>query len=99
MKQSASRAAAKRGNKMKLGSLVVRLFNIIKTTENNNVGCVMSFSLCCGNYCLLIQNYADHNVLMPLGELAAGEEMYNRQTWLGNRPLVSRGFIGWLCSQ
>lgn len=91
MKQSASTAMAE--NKMKLGRLV-RLFNIIKTTENNNAGCVMSFPLGCGNYCLLIQNNADHNGLMPLGELAVGEEMYNRQTWLGNRPRVSRDFIG-----
>lgn len=63
-----------RENKMKLGR-TVRLFNIIKTTENNDAGCVMSFPLCRGNYCLLIQNNAGHNVLMLLGVLAAGEEM------------------------
>lgn len=75
---------------MKLGRLV-RLFNIIKTTENNDAGCVMSFPFCCGNYCLLIQNNAGHNVLMLLGVLAP-VEMCNRQTCLGNRPQVSRGF-------
>lgn len=76
---------------MKLGTLVW-LFNIIKTTENNDAGSVMSFLLFCGNYCLLIQNNAGHNVLMLLSVLAAEEEMYNRQAWLANRPWVSRGF-------
>lgn len=78
---------------MKPGRLA-RLFNIIKTTENNDAGHIMSFPLCCGNYCLLIQNNAGHNVLMLLGALAPGEGMYNRRTWLGNRPGVSRGLTG-----
>lgn len=84
---------------MKLGRLV-RLFNIIKTTENNDAGCVMSFPLCCGNYCLLIQNNAGHNVLMLLGVQAAREQMYNRQTRLDNRPLGQQRFHKVkLCSQ
>lgn len=76
---------------MKLGRLL-RLFNIIKTTENNDAGSVMSFPLCSGNYCLLIQNKAGHNALMVLCVLAAGEEIYDGQTRLVNRPGVSRGF-------
>lgn len=44
---------------MKLRRLM-RLFNIIKTTENNDAGSVMGFPLCCGNCCLLIQNAAGH---------------------------------------
>lgn len=75
---------------MKLGRLL-RLFNIIKTTENNDAGGAMSFPLCSGNYCLLRQNKAGHSALMVLCVLAAGEEICDGQTRLGNRPGVSRG--------
>lgn len=76
---------------MKLGR-PVRLFNLIKTTENNDADSVMGFPLCCFNYCLLTENTAGLNVLMLPGAQAAGDEIYNRQTWLGNRSRVSRGF-------
>lgn len=72
--------------------ILLRLFNIIKTTENNNADSVMSIRLYHGNYCLLIQNNVGHNVLMLQGALTAGEEIFSHQTWLGNRPQVSRGY-------
>lgn len=67
---------------MKLGRLG-RLFNIIKTTEHNKAGCVMSSPLCYCNRRLLIHNNAGnagYNVLTLLDVLAEGEKTFNHKT-------------------
>lgn len=88
-----------REDRMRRGGCSGFLINIIKATEKNDVLRVMRSLLCCSNYCPLTLNNAAHDVLMPQGVQAKGEEMNNRSTWLGDRPQLSRRLGGRLCGQ